>query len=268
MYPRCSYMCRSSRMSKLYNAPTDIKPLTKILPKGIMFISNHMYVNGSVTLFEISESVGTQVPTGLWIANDVIEYCVLETEEQPKENPQSDDSVDCNESLLINGSAISIYDKWDSSTPIKGGLELGSTVTVDRKVNFSANGVTQIRYRMIEIKQPSKESADLFLGMWILGNYSVTTMNQDVIIHNPSVRATAAPIPTTVTQPHSATESAPVSTPTTNDGVTVSTGDQEANNQVDYNEQTMDELYESYGFNYNSAGNVICLLYTSDAADD
>ena len=260
MYSRCSYMCRSSRICKLYNAPTDIKPSSKILPKSVMFISNRIYVNGSVTLFEISESVGTQeVPIGLWIANDVIEYCTLETEESIEEKTQSDDSVECNETLLINGSSISIYDKWDSSTPIKGGLELGSTITVDRKVNFSVNGVTQTRYRMVEIKQPNKESADLFLGMWILGNYSVTNTNQTVVIHNPSVRAATAPISTTVTQPHSATEPAPVSTPTTNDGVTVSTGDQEANNQVDYNEQTMDELYESYGFNYNSAGNVMSI---------
>lgn len=256
-----SYMCRTIRPTRVFLNPSDMKPTSIIMNNRTMFISNDMINHGTVTLFKISEAVDTSdIPIGYWVAGDVIEYFEIKNDDIKKESTESsyDDSIACNDNILINGSNVSIYNTKDSLTPIIHGLKLGDIVTVTRKVKVIINGREEIRYLISDAPDQN------MIGKWILENYSVAVNGYEIKYHN-QVKLKAR----TVTTPNNNTrDRAPVptveniSTPNTtldttnpNTSEMINNMDPEAYQQAQMVKKTMQELFDTYNMDYATALN-------------
>lgn len=277
VYNNSCYMCRITRATKAYKQPTDINPSSIVMNKGTMFISNRNVEIGSVALFEVSASIddtNNDLPYMFWIASDVLEFTLIQQVVDAPEIQDANDIVAYNDTLLISGSKIVIYDKVDSSTPVTSTLSLGDRVIVDKMINFVNNGITETRYHISDVLSDNHESLSM-VGMWIVGNYSVTANNTNIQYHNNSVR-------TMNMQSRMAVPSSPVANDASNNdsyswtssprgasradalgfNTTVtdtSTVTTDSNPELSAIEQefgkTLEEMYNQYGFYYSESGN-------------
>ena len=258
-----SYMCRTISDIRTYLKPNDIKPTGVVIPRGIVFTTNHDITINDLTFLQIEDY---EPAKGMWVNLKSVEYMPIEADEEPEENTEFNDSVPYKESIVVNGKNTVIYDKWDSTTPIPGVLEMGSVITVDRKVDLICNGIEQTRYRITKVVTRKGESDDAPLGCWILGNYSVTVGEEHLVFKDPSlkVRATAASTAKTAKTSDSAARAKRTATTTTNTKTStinsttvVSTDDlNEEQMSTIINDSTLEsgsDLYDMYGFDYMSA---------------
>lgn len=176
---KISYMCRTTRPTRLFAHPTDVHPTTNILGPKMMFLSDELITNGTVSMFKISETIDTAtqlLPIGYWVVSDVVEYYEIEDNDasESTESTSYDDSVACNDDMLISGSNILIYESKDSSTPIIHTLKVGDMVTVGRKIRVNINGRDEARYLITA--SPDQNT----IGMWILENYSINVNGYEI----------------------------------------------------------------------------------------
>lgn len=261
------YMCRAGNPVRLYSKPNDITPSRVIMPAHVVFTTNAEITVGSVTFLRVDDY---EPGKNMWIPTDSLEMTPIESDEPEVEEPtQKDDSVPVRESLLVNGSSVAVYDKWDSSTPISSTLELGSTVYVDRKVNVTVNGVRQTRYRINGVVTSDGEMDDDCLGCWVLANYAVTIGTQSVVFNNsdimllanvPGVDAVSGAAPSTskpatsyngtgatTTDNLTVSSGEPVAAPEINGADDIGAGDPYKNKATG---ATTDALYDMFGFDY------------------
>lgn len=178
-------MCRTIRDVRLYKMPNDIKPTNIIIPKGTTFITDHMIRIGAVVFLQIDKEEFND----LWITTDSIEIMPVQVKEPRPQKPNSKDISTCDESLFISGNNVTIYDSFDSSSPIAGVLTVGSTIKVDKKVNVLINGTNQTRYRIKSVE--GTDNSEELIGCWVLENYAITIGGNTVNIHNPGIRMQA-----------------------------------------------------------------------------
>ena len=178
-------MCRTIRDVRLYKMPNDIKPSNIIMPRGTTFITDHMIRVGDVVFLQID----TEEFNDLWITTDSIEIMPVQVKEPRPKKPNSKDISTCDESLFISGSSVTIYDSYDSSSPIAGVLTVGSTIKVDKKVNVLVNGTNQTRYRIKSVE--GTDNSEELIGCWVLENYAITVGGNTVNIHNPGIKVRA-----------------------------------------------------------------------------
>lgn len=183
------FMCRTTMPTKTYCKPTDIAPVGAVIQKGVMFIATQVVSNGSVTMFKVSQPVVDTdkdvLPFENWVSSDVLEYTKIE-DEIAQDNVQFDDSVKCDESLLITGEKVTIYKTTQASTPVSHGLKLQDFVIADKKINVNNNGTIETRYHIADVQgaEPLDRSV---VDCWILGNYSVFVGTSPIVFHNTNV---------------------------------------------------------------------------------
>ena len=173
-----SYMCRADQSVRLYLRPNDIKPTAVIMPAGTDFTTDGEITIGTVTFLRIDKVIESNNSldnlNGMWVPTDSLQAVPIITEAQEPEETTFDDSKATDESLLIVGENVLIYDKSDSSTPIAGTLEIGDLITADRVINVVINGMQQTRYRITSVVSKDGTRKNELNGNWILYNYSIT----------------------------------------------------------------------------------------------
>ena len=263
-----SYMCRADQSVRLYHRPNDIKPAAVVFPAGTDFTTDGEITIGTVTFLRIDEILGSNTDhasmKGMWIPTDTLQMIPISTEVKEPEETTFDDSKATDESLLIVGSNVLIYDKSDSSTPIAGTLEIGDLITTDRVINVVINGLQQTRYRIASVKSEDGTLKNELIGNWILLNYAITVNEEKYYFQNQKVRAVAANVRVTATGFSNTT----VNTPKNDITITQRSQSQTRNSyqtvnrtaQTDSqaaalaaNDDEMDALYQEYGFSYGTA---------------
>lgn len=263
-----SYMCRADQSVRLYHRPNDIKPAAVVFPAGTDFTTDGEITIGTVTFLRIDEILGSNADhasmKGMWIPTDTLQMIPISTEVKEPEETTFDDSKATDESLLIVGSNVLIYDKSDSSTPIAGTLEIGDLITTDRVINVVINGLQQTRYRIASVKSEDGTLKNELIGNWILLNYAITVNEEKYYFQNQKVRAVAANARVTATGFSNTT----VNTPKNDITITQRSQSQTRNSyqtvnrtaQTDSqaaalaaNDDEMDALYQEYGFSYGTA---------------
>lgn len=248
-------VCRVSRISKVYKNPWDPNPYDKILPDE-MFISEENVTTDTMSFYRIDTDMNSEKHSmsGLYVPGNVLETVVVEKEPEEEELQDSKDISSCNDTLYITGSKIIIYDNYDSTNPLNCGLEVGDSVDVDKKVNFTYNGKTEIRYHITSVDGEDQSVID----KWILGNYSVSLDGVEFQYHNNNISTTAlynsvagstvnyyanSSTKVTTTRPES----------TTVNGVVVNQTAINSGTYTDENGNTykdLEAMYEAYGLEY------------------
>lgn len=237
------YLCRSNSPVRLYEKPNDITPSRVILPADITFTTSAEITIGSVTFLQIDDY---EIGKGLWVPTDSLDMTPIETEEEEVSTAvEKDDSVAATEYLLVSGSSITIYDKWDSTTPIAATLELESIITTDRKVTVVNNGIRQTRYRIAEINTKRGKTITDYDGCWILANYAVTLDAQTIVFNNNSLKTYAA---VTTTDNITVSSGEPVSQPEVNGADDSDSGGDPYSSSI--GKSVTEGLYDIFGFDY------------------
>jgi len=153
-----------------------------VLGEGLIFIAENVKTCGTDKYYEISERVteGIDFPTGYWVSSTVLNFNVIE-EVDSEEETTSDDSLQCDESILITGSKSTIYETKDSTTPVEHGLKVGDRVHTSRSITVSVNGRDETRYLIDSVESAEDDSV---VGKWLLGDYMVTVNGYQIRYHN------------------------------------------------------------------------------------
>lgn len=173
---KISYICRTTRPNRAYKDPNQLDGDYIVLGAGLMFLSEERKLYNTVRYYKITTKVSTDIdfPTGYWVAEDVINTTEIEEEVDAVESPTSDDSVACNEDILVTGSNVTIYTSKDSTNTIAHSLKPGDTVHVTKRITVSINGKDEVRYLISSAPDPS------LVGTWILGDYTVNIQGYQV----------------------------------------------------------------------------------------
>lgn len=260
-------MCRTIRDVRLYKMPNDIKPINIIISKGTTFVTDHMIRVGDVVFLQID----TEEFNDLWITTDSIEIMPVQVKEPRPQKPNSKDISTCDESLFISGSNVTIYDSFDSSSPIAGVLTVGSTIKVDKKVNVLINGTNQTRYRIKSIE--GTDNSEELIGCWVLENYAITVGGNTVNIHNPGIKMRAKSARASHTNSVRSSKSSRGTRLKTNNSssdydyvASVINGADANGLTADQMEQTFDQLaalseeyYQQYGFSYQTESSLMSI---------
>ena len=247
-------VCRVSRISRLYRDPWDTRS-TGVIQAGDMFISEQSVMNESMLMYRIDTDMdgNRHAFAGMYVPANNLEYVEVEQEEKPEEMPTFDDTVSYNDTLYINGSNIVIYETAHSTTPVTHGLTVGDLVKVDKKINFSFDGRTEIRYHIIEI---DGECQDVN-GMWILGNYSVTLNGVEFQYHNNDVKlfARVANVATMANDGGGTSVTATTPAPSMSNATVTNQNSPYTGNYTDdsgTNHSDLQAMYEAYGLDYQN----------------
>lgn len=260
-------MCRTIRDVRLYKMPNDIKPTNIIISKGTTFVTDHMIRVGDVVFLQID----TEEFNDLWITTDSIEIMPVQVKEPRPQKPNSKDISTCDESLFISGSNVTIYDSFDSSSPIAGVLMVGSTIKVDKKVNVLINGTNQTRYRIKSVE--GTDNSEELIGCWVLENYAITVGGNTVNIHNPGIKMRAKSARASHTNSVRSSKSSRGTRLKTNNSssdydyvASVINGADANGLTADQMEQTFDQLaalseeyYQQYGFSYQTESSLMSI---------
>lgn len=260
-------MCRTIRDVRLYKMPNDIKPTNIIISKGTTFVTDHMIRVGDVVFLQID----TEEFNDLWITTDSIEIMPVQVKEPRPQKPNSKDISTCDESLFISGSNVTIYDSFDSSSPIAGVLMVGSTIKVDKKVNVLINGTNQTRYRIKSVE--GTDNSEELIGCWVLENYAITVGGNTVNIHNPGIKMRAKSAHASHTNSVRSSKSSRGTRLKTNNSssdydyvASVINGADVNGLTADQMEQTFDQLaalseeyYQQYGFSYQTESSLMSI---------
>ena len=103
-----SYMCRTISDIRTYLKPNDIKPTGVVIPRGIVFTTNHDITINDLTFLQIEDY---EPAKGMWVNLKSVEYMPIEADEEPEENTEFNDSVPYKESIVVNGKNTVISDK-------------------------------------------------------------------------------------------------------------------------------------------------------------
>lgn len=262
------FECQCSRPARLFSTVFDTIPSMMILAPGQKFYSKKQYASGSIELFHITEAIGEDVPTDYWCPASALQMhpVILEDNDSSVNDTQVDmtGAVNIKETLTIKASGSKVYRSYSALEEESTGLKLGDTLTADKRVSVTVNGVTETRYH---ISSAASEDQTV-VGMWIAADRSVALQNgpkvrinspyvarsiQPMNLTQPAVRDattetnTATPQPNTVTTPDGNTVTVPdftVSGDSTSENIVV--------NQVDIN-TSMADLYAAYGYDYSAS---------------
>lgn len=276
-YENKSAMCRCTRAVKLYRSPSDIRPtMSAILYVNDMFISDRIATVGKLQLRQISAPVDTNkpVPIGYWCPIEALQWNAIENAGPQKEPEiEADDSVSIDEKLFVKSKSVTLYNHKESTSPVENSLKPGDILYVDRKFTFNCNGTIQTRYHIV-----NSNTEDPILDGWIVAGPGVCTVaeiarqNQARIMKmNQKNGLDAKGFVMEYVDPETQTgeESAEDGETTTTEEYEVG-GDVNAGlvdnvvdfvqdmlgitSRMDMNKDTMEELYEAYGIDYNTAG--------------
>lgn len=264
-----SWLCRSIRSTKLYISPTDIIPtISKVLPAGVMFVSDRYMQSGLMKLYQITSAVNGDVPIGYWCPSDVLEMTPIEQSEEVAKDTTFDDSISTTECLVVKSEKVAVYNNKDDKTPIESGLKVGNRIFTDLKISINNNGTMETRYRIINT---TNSDVDLS-GKWITENYAANS-KMKAEDYSAGISLMSYIDPTEILGTTTSPEDSPVFAQVTQDSPVKSTeellpgystlqdlnadeyskedADLEAARKMDTSSK---EFYDTYGLNYEYAG--------------
>ena len=169
--------CRVKRATKLYASVYDANPTGTVVPAGTIFTSYKQYSSDKIGYVHITD--GDKDWVGLWCPTSAVQSRTIAVKPQDViEYPDGSESSSIG--LIVKGSHVVVYETDQGTREIPTGFKPGDEIVVDRKLEFTLNGVPTVRYR---IASTTSEDQSV-IGYWVTIDKNV---GEAVSRFNPSI---------------------------------------------------------------------------------